>query len=279
MALITAQTLLARVRAGDPSLRVCDVRWYLGKPGAGRAAFEAGHLPGAIFVDLDADLAGPGGGRHPLPEPGRFTRRMGELGIGRDDSVVAYDDAGGGIAARLWWMLDNLGHPDVAVLDGGIAAWTAAGGELTTEELTWPPVRLDLADRWTRVIDRDALRAGLGSVVPIDARAGERYRGEAEPVDPVAGHIPTAISLPGAGNLGPDGRFLAPAALRVRFEDATRGEDGPVVSYCGSGVTACQNALAMRLAGLPDPLLYPGSYSDWSTAGERVATGEERGRP
>jgi thiosulfate/3-mercaptopyruvate sulfurtransferase len=277
MALISAEDLLARTRRRDARLRLCDVRWYLGKPGAGRAAYDAGHLPGAVFIDLDGDLAGPGGGRHPLPDPADFARRMGALGIGRQHQVVAYDDAGGGVAARLWWMLDDLGHPDVSVLDGGIQAWTEAGGELTSEVPTWPPVDLELAGRWTRAIDRHGLKARLGEVVILDARAGERYRGETEPVDPVAGHIPTARSVPATANLGPDGRFLSPDALRERFERAGLG--GEVVTTCGSGVNACQNALAMRVAGLPDPILYPGSYSDWSTAGEPVATGPEPGDP
>jgi thiosulfate/3-mercaptopyruvate sulfurtransferase len=277
MALISAAELLARTRRRDARLRLCDVRWYLGKPGAGRAAYDAGHLPGAVFVDLDADLSGPGGGRHPLPSPSDFARRMGALGIGRQHQVVAYDDVGGGVAARLWWMLDDLGHPDVSVLDGGLQAWTEAGGELTTVVPTWPVVEPALRDRWTRTIDRADLKARLGEVVVIDARAGERYRGETEPVDPVAGHIPTARSVPGTSNLGPDGRFLAPGTLRERFEEA--GVSGEVVTTCGSGVNACQNALAMRVAGLPDPILYPGSYSDWSTAGEPVAVGPEPGGP
>jgi thiosulfate/3-mercaptopyruvate sulfurtransferase len=279
MALISPETLLARVRAADARLRICDVRWYLGKPGAGRAAYDEAHLPGAIFVDLDRDLAGPGGGRHPLPDPAAFARRMGGLGIGREHSVVAYDDVGGGVAARLWWMLDDLGHPDVAVLDGGLPAWVAAGGELTTAASSWPPTTLDLRGRWSRTIDRETLRSRLGEVTLLDARAGERYRGEIEPVDPVAGHIPTARSVPATANLGPDGRFLPADRLRARFGESGAAGGSEVVTYCGSGVNATQNALAMRVAGLPDPILYPGSYSDWSTAGERVATGPEPGRP
>ena len=275
MALISAADLLARIRRRDARLRVCDVRWYLGKPGAGRAAYEAGHVPGAVFVDLDADLSGPGAGRHPLPDATHFARRMGALGIGREHQVVAYDDTGGGVAARLWWMLDNLGHPDVSILDGGLQAWIDAGGEVTAEVPAWPPVEPALAETWTRTIDREGLKARLGEVVVIDARAGERYRGETEPVDPVAGHIPTAQSVPGTGNLGPDGRFRSPDALRERFEAV--GLSGEVVTTCGSGVNACQNALAMRVAGLPDPILYPGSYSDWSRSGYPAATGAAPG--
>jgi thiosulfate/3-mercaptopyruvate sulfurtransferase len=280
MTLISAAELLARVRARDTRLRICDVRWYLGRPEDGRRAYDAGHIPGAVFVDLDRDLADQrGGGRHPLPEPTEFTRRMAEFGVGSEHDVVCYDDAGGSIAARLWWMLDDLGHPSVAVLDGGIRAWAAAGGSLTTEAPDYPPARLALADHWTRIVDREALKEGLGSLVLLDARAGERYRGETEPVDPVAGHIPTARSVPAGGNLGPDGRFLPAEALRERFAAHGCSEERDVVTSCGSGVTACHNALAMRVAGLPDPILYAGSYSDWSTAGEPVATGSDPGAP
>ena len=200
---------------------------------------------------------------------------MEALGIGDGTEVVAYDDAGGTVAARLWWMLDDLGHRGASVLDGGIGAWVAAGGPLTAEVPAFAPGRLGLRRAWSRTIDRAALepRLAAGEVTLIDARAGERYRGEVEPIDPVAGHIPGALSLPTAGNLGPDGRFLPADALRERF--AGLGPD--VVTACGSGVNACHNALAMRVAGLPDPLLYPGSYSDWSRAGRPVATGEEPG--
>ncbi len=272
MTLISPEALLARL--GDPRLRLADVRWWLTDPGRGRRDYEAGHLPGAVFVDADTDLVGPAGpGRHPLPSPIAFAARMAELGFGDDTTIVAYDDAGGTIAARLWWMLDDLGHRDVHVLDGGIQAWTALDGPLSRDVPAVTAATLNLRDAWSRTIDRDELVARLGRVTLIDARAGERYRGETEPVDPVAGHIPTAISLPTAGNLGPDGRFLPPEALRARFGTL----DGEVVTSCGSGVNACHHALAMRVAGLPDPILYPGSYSDWSRAGLPVATGDTPG--
>jgi thiosulfate/3-mercaptopyruvate sulfurtransferase len=285
------------VQRNDPRLRVVDVRWTLGQPGAGRAAYDVGHLPGAIHLDLDTDLADHAGygapGRHPLPDPGAFATRLGALGIGSRDTVVAYDDVGGGYAARLWWMLDDLGHADVHVLDGGIGAWLAAGLPLTTDAPAWPPTRLELADRWSSVIDRRALNERLGNVVVLDARAPERYRGEVEPIDPVAGHIPTARNAPTAGNLGPDGRFRAPEGLAARFAGLGAGlserggsgsggsepEGSDVVTSCGSGITACQNALAMRLAGLPAPLLYVGSYSDWSRSGMPVVTGPAPGDP
>ncbi len=274
--LIAPDALLARM--GDLDLRIVDARWYLGRPGQGRAAYEAGHLPGAIHLDLDEDLSAPQGpGRHPLPEPAAFARRMEDVGIGSRQTVVGYDDQGGWVAARLWWMLERLGHRHVFVLDGGLRAWADAGGPLTTEVPAWPSSRLDVGGGWTGTIDRDALRQRLGQVVVLDARAAARYRGEVEPIDPAAGHVPTAISAPFEANLGPDGRFLPPDALARRFREL--GADGArlVVTYCGSGTSALHHALAMRLAGLPDPILYVGSWSDWSRAGYPVATGPEPG--
>jgi thiosulfate/3-mercaptopyruvate sulfurtransferase len=271
-----------RERIGDPDLRVADVRWYLTDPGGGRRAYDAGHLPGAIFVDVSTVLAAPvgeGPGRHPLPEPRAFADALGAIGIGTGHTVVAYDDVGAANAARLWWMLDVLGHPRVAVLDGGIAAWVEAGGALKTDEPDHAPASLELGDRWQRVVDTDDVRRGLDSIVLLDARAVERYRGETEPVDPVAGHIPSARSLPATGLVDAGGRLLAADELRQRFAAAGAGEsaDGPVVVSCGSGVTACQLALARRVAGLPDPLLYEGSYSDWSRSGLPIATGSDPG--
>lgn len=271
---ISAADLLDRIE--DPRLRIADVRWYLLDEAGGRRAYEAGHLPHAIFVDVPTVLAarmGEGPGRHPLPDPARFADRLGRLGIGDEHLVVAYDDAGGSIAARLWWMLEDLGHRVVTVLDGGIEAWRAAGGTLTTAVPRFAPAELHLADRWTRTIDRVALRDRLDRLVLLDARAGERYRGETEPADPVAGHIPTARSLPYAELLDATGRLLPPAQLGERL--GAEGADGgrPVVVACGSGINATLLALAMRVAGLPDPILYEGSYSDWSRSGWPVATG------
>jgi thiosulfate/3-mercaptopyruvate sulfurtransferase len=280
--IVSVETLAGWLAERRPGLRICDVRWYLGQPaGSGRAAYDAGHIPGAIHVDLDTELVAPvGPGRHPLPEPAVFAAAMAARGIGDGDTVVAYDDVGGWVAARLWWMLDDLGHARVSVLDGGIQAWAAAGGPLTAVVPAPEPGRLSLRDRWTRTIDRAGLVERLGAVRLIDARAAERYRGDLEPVDAAPGHIPTARSLPTAGSLGPDGRFLPPHALRARFEAGHAGAidaETEVVTSCGSGVTACHSALAMRIAGLPDPILYPGSYSDWSRAGLPVATGDEPG--
>jgi thiosulfate/3-mercaptopyruvate sulfurtransferase len=265
----------------DPFLRVVDCRWYLGKPGDGRRAYEAGHLPGAMHMDIDADLtARTGPGRHPLPDPAAFRRRLEEVGIGDEHTVVAYDDVGGWVAARLWWMLDDLGHDAVLLLDGGFEAWTAAGLPLSKEEPAYPQAHLSLRETWRRVVDRDELRAGLGSLRVLDARAGARYRGEVEPIDAYPGHIPTAVSAPTDGNLIPDGRFLSAADLAARYRAlGADGSAGQVVVSCGSGVSATHDALALRIAGLPDPLLYPGSYSDWTQQGWPVATGAEPGDP
>jgi thiosulfate/3-mercaptopyruvate sulfurtransferase len=227
-------------------------------------------------VDLDMVLTAiEGPGRHPLPDPATFAARMSELGVGDDADIVVYDDVGGTIAARLWWMLDDLGHPRVRVLDGGIAAWIAAGGPVTPAAPAPPAplASLHLAGRWSRVIDRASLATGLGRLTLVDVRAHERYRGDLEPVDAVPGHIPTAINLPLAGNLASDGRFLDAGTLRSRYADLRPD----VVVSCGSGVNACHAALAMREAGLPAPLLYEGSYSDWTRSGMPVATGDEPG--
>ena len=272
---MSAQELAATIE--DPNLRIVDMRWYLLRPGDGRAAYTAGHIRRAIHLDLDADLSAANGpGRHPLPEPAEFKARMEGVGIGTENVVVAYDDAGGTVAARLWWMLDNLGHEQVYVLDGGLRAWVDAGYELTTDEPQWPATTLKLGDRWTNIVDRDTLGARIDDFAVLDGRAAERYRGDVEPIDPKAGHIPTAISAPTSGNLDPNGRFLTPDALRDRFV-ALSTDSRHVVNSCGSGTTACHNILAMRLAGLPDSMLYPGSFSDWSTAGMPVAVGDEPG--
>lgn len=264
---------------GDPSLRVVDVRWVLGGPGRGREAYDAGHIPGAVFLDVDTDLVAQAGpGRHPLPSPAAFRATLERAGIGSEHHVVAYDDVGGWVAARLWWMLDDLGHDRVSVLDGGFPAWVAEGHPIDRDEPAVSAADLDLADDWTKTIDLAGVASGLGGFVLLDARGGPRYRGETEPIDAVPGHIPTARHAPTEGNLGPDGRFLGAEELKARF--AGLGVDGrgaPVVTSCGSGVSACANSLAMRLAGLPDPILYPGSYSDWTRNGLPIAVGPEPG--
>lgn len=270
--LVSAEALAGHL--GDPRLRIADVRWYLGDLRRGRDEYAAGHIPGAVFVDLDHDLAAPvGSGRHPLPDPTAFTDRMAGLGFGDAHTIVAYDTSRGMVAARLWWMLDNLGHHDVAVLDGGLEAWTQAGGELTQVLPTHLRTALSLADRWSGTIDRAQLAADPEAVDLVDVRAPERYRGETEPVDRVPGHIPGARNRPVATLVDERGRMLPPDRLRTLIVDGPRAERPQVVS-CGSGVNACFAILASRVAGLPDPLLYAGSYSDWSAAHLPVHTGD-----
>ncbi len=277
--LIEVAELAARL--GGPELLICDVRWYLGDATRGGAEYAMGHIQGAVFVDLDTDLsdhAAPGQlGRHPLPDPLAFASRMAALGVSADTTVVAYDDGSGVPASRLWWMLDALGHRQVRVLDGGIRAWLAAGQPLSTDvPAVDAPASLTLAGTWPRTIERDELRERLGSLTLLDVRAGERYRGEVEPVDPLPGHIPGAISVPSTGNVHADGTFRPPDQLADRLGSlGTAGSE--VVVSCGSGVTACHTALAMRISGLPDPILYAGSYSDWVNAGLPVAAGADPG--
>ena len=254
------------------SVVLADVRWYLDGR-SGRAAYDAGHLPGAVFVDLDRWLAGeasPAAGRHPLPDPVVFAAGLGSLGIGDDDPVVAYDDDGGVIAARLVWLLRAIGH-DAALLDGGLTAYDgpleqapSSRPAATFTPRPWPAERLAGVDDTT-----DAAN------VVLDARAPERFRGDEEPVDPRAGHIPGARNLPCRANVDEQGRFLPPAELRRRFAAAGIGNGTPVVSYCGSGVTACHNLLALEHAGLGPGRLYPGSWSQYSSDPDRViATGD-----
>jgi thiosulfate/3-mercaptopyruvate sulfurtransferase len=257
-----------------PEVRIADLRWSLAGPKA-REKYGKGHIPGAVFVDLDRDLSRPGGpGRHPFPSPEALAATLGRLGVSSGTQVVAYDDAGGSVAARLWFMLKVHGHERVSLLDGGFGAWLAAGLPLTTEEPSVQPVappRLEL-DR-SRIVDRSQVER-RGAAVLVDVRAPERYRGETEPIDKRAGHIPGALNLPFAENLGPEGRFRPPAELRARYQPLGRD----LIFSCGSGVTACHGALAVELAGLGPARLYVGSWSDWSEDPARpIATGEKPG--
>ncbi len=262
----------------DKSVRIADVRWYLDEPGRAHHAYHAGHLPEAIYVDLDLHLSGSTGpGRHPLPDRDEFSSALEGLGFGDDHLIVVYDDGDGASAARLWWMLRDIGHHEVRVLDGGITAWQAAERALEKKPPHRLAVTLSVHPSTTRRIDRAELADRLEDVTLLDARAPERYRGDEEPIDPVAGHIPTAISAHMAGNLADDGTFLDGGTLRDRFSSLGVTADRDTVLYCGSGVSACHNALAIARAGLPEPILYPGSWSDWSTSGGAVATGSEPG--
>jgi thiosulfate/3-mercaptopyruvate sulfurtransferase len=271
---------LARLLAGT-EMSLLDVRWRLGGP-PGIDLYLAGHIPGAVFADLDRDLAAPPGrrgpgGRHPMPASTDFEAAMRRAGVRDDRQVVVYDDADSTAAARAWWLLRYFGHPSVRVLDGGYRAWTAAGRQVESgpgargalaapEDFTARPGHMELLD---------AAAAGMlaRTGLLLDARAGERYRGETELVDPVAGHIPGAISAPTAENVKPDGSFRPAADLAARFA-ALGAADGAVVgTYCGSGVTAAHEVLALSLAGIPAGL-YVGSWSEWITDPARpIATG------
>jgi thiosulfate/3-mercaptopyruvate sulfurtransferase len=291
---------LATALAGSPAPVVLDVRWTLSGP-PGRSLYAAGHVPGAAFTDLDADLAAPpgAGGRHPMPSAASFEAAMRRLGVRGDRLAVVYDHADSTAAARAWWLLRYFGHPAVRVLDGGFRAWQAAGlpvqagakpGKAAKEavnedglpgDFTAEPGHLPLLDAGAAVA---VARHG----VLLDARAGERYRGESEPVDPVAGHIPGAVSAPTAQNVAADGTFLSAGDLTARFAalgiltrgisassaaEGTASPDAPPVGvYCGSGVTAAHEVLALALAGIPAGL-YVGSWSEWITDPSRpVAT-------
>ncbi|HZU39666.1 MAG TPA: sulfurtransferase [Solirubrobacteraceae bacterium] len=253
----------AQAHRGD--LVLADVRFYLDGR-SGRAAYEAGHIPGAVFVDLDTVLsARPGlAGRHPLPDPTEFAAGLSALGIGDGDAVIGYDDAGGLIAARLVWMLRATGHA-AAVLDGGLAAWP---GPLETDVPARPPASFTPRP-WPRDLLATIDEVAATSEVLVDGRDHARYAGGPDPVDPRSGHIPGARSLPARDNLGSDGRLLAPDELRRRYAEAGIGPGTPVISYCGSGVTACHNLLALERAGLGPGRLYPGSWSEWSRDPQR----------
>ena len=255
---------------GRPEVAVIDCRFDLLHPEAGRQAYLQGHIPGARHADLNRDLSapvGPATGRHPLPDPQTFAARLGELGIGNQSQVVAYDEANSSFAARLWWMLHWLGHEAVAVLDGGLKAWTARGGELQTGEA--PPAS---ARRFIPRIDPDAslstaqVQSALreGGILLVDARAAERFAGRVEPIDAVAGHVPGAVSHPFSLNLDADGRFLPAAELERRWQQRLAGKSPEsLVAMCGSGVTACHHLLSLEAAGLPGGRLYGGSFSEW----------------
>lgn len=247
-------------------VRVVDVRWYLDGR-SGRDAYEAGHLPGAVWLDVDTELSAPAtaaAGRHPLPAPEDFAAALSRVGIAAQTPVVAYDDAGGSTAARLWWLLHVLSQP-VAVLDGGLAAWP---GQLVATAAQFEPVERR-AQPWpqNRFVEAAQVAVAVDSAI-FDARSAERYAHGAQGIDPRAGHIPGALSASWADNLDGDGRFRKPGELRERFAAAA---DRPAIAYCGSGITACHNLLAMELAGITGTALYPGSWSQWGADPARPA--------
>jgi thiosulfate/3-mercaptopyruvate sulfurtransferase len=249
-----------------PNFRILDCRAQLGDLESGRRAYAAGHLPTALHADLDRDFAAaPGdGGRHPLPEPEALAAQLRAWGINDTDLVVTYDDAGGAFAARVWWCLRWLGHPAVAVLDGGLGAWT---GTMTREVPEFAPGDFSIRPSLTRTISATGLldiveqRSPTARTDLLDARSQERFNGEHEPIDPVAGHIPGARCMPFQGNLDSSGHFKSAAELAQRFANLP----ADTICYCGSGVTAAHNVLAMIIARCPEPILYPGSWSEWIT--------------
>lgn len=281
--LVDCATLAAHL--GDPDWLVADCRYSLTDPDAGARAYAAGHVPGAHYFHLDRDLAGPIGartGRHPLPEPQALAEKLRRAGLAEGVQLVAYDDAHGAFAARLWWLARWLGHPAAAVLDGGWQRWLAEGGRVSTTPPApaaarppWKPQ--PTAQLWLTSEQVWQIVRGERPGRILDARAPARFRGEVEPLDPVAGHVPGAVNLPYAENVLEDGRFRPAETLRRRFLEVLGGRSAQeAVCMCGSGVTACHNLLAMEIAGLSGARLYPGSWSEWIRDPARpVARGTE----
>ncbi|WP_375433529.1 sulfurtransferase, partial [uncultured Friedmanniella sp.] len=275
MPLLVSPAELAELLASAAPPRLLDVRWTLAVPD-GRPAYRAGHLPGAVYVDLDTELArhgAPTDGRHPLPTPADLQAAARRWGLREGDTVVVYDDGGNLAAARAWWLLRNAGLSDVRILDGALAAWRTAGLPLATGDEVPEPGDITLQDGALPVLDLDGAAAYPEGGVLLDVRAAERYRGETEPIDPRAGHIPGAVNAPTGENLDADGRFLDVEALRRRFGALGLQPGDEVGVYCGSGVTASHTAAALTLAGYR-PALFPGSWSQWSNQSDRpVAVG------
>ena len=257
--------------AGSTNLRIVDCRFDLSDIQAGRRAYTQSHIPGAVYAHLDEDMSGPiipgQTGRHPLPDPHEFANTLARLGISNNDNVALYDASGGSMASRMWWMLRWVGHESVAVLDGGWDAWTAAGLPTSSGAETVHPGSFTARTRPELVVDAAEMltKTASGGALVIDARAADRFRGENETHDPIGGHIPGASNLPQTGNLR-DGLFLEPDELAARYRELM-GNRPPseVIFYCGSGVSACHNALALEHAGIGEARLYPGSWSDWIT--------------
>ena len=270
-------------RLDDPNVIVFDCRFRLEDPAWGPAVYAEGHIPGAQYLNLDRDLAAPvgtHGGRHPLPDAAVLAAKLGHMGVGPDTTVVVYD-SGEGIATRAWWLIRYLGHDDVHVLDGGLQVWQAAGYALSMDRPTPRPQSLPLNVRHDWVVTAADVRqvvAGARDAVLVDARARARFRGDVEPIDQVAGHIPTAHCAPWTEGVDAAGHWLDAAGQRARFARVI--ESGkPVIAYCGSGVTACANLFSLAIAGVQDAKLYAGSWSDWITYDDApVERGGERTR-
>jgi thiosulfate/3-mercaptopyruvate sulfurtransferase len=266
---------------GAPGLIVVDCRYELGNAAWGRSVYVTGHIPGALFASMDEDLAGPrraGSGRHPLPTAAAFAATLARWGVTPSSQVVAYDQGNGACAARLWWMLRAVGHERVQVLDGGYAAWLAAGYASDTAVPQTAPGTVP-AREFAGVLSSDEVIAGLAAhrITLVDARGADRFAGRNETIDPVAGHVPGAVNHPFTGNLGPALQFLEAPVLRQRWAHVLdRPQLAPVVAMCGSGITGCHNLLALELAGYRGARLYAGSFSEWITDPARpVATGEQ----
>jgi thiosulfate/3-mercaptopyruvate sulfurtransferase len=266
-------------RLADPGLVIVDTRFDLKDTSAGERAFADAHIPGARYAHLDRDLSGEKtgtNGRHPLPDADRFGITLGRMGIGNTSRVVVYDQDSGMFASRFWWMLRWVGHDEVAVLDGGFARWIAEGRPATRDVAPASRTIFRVDVRPGMLMTLDEMTSADPERRMLDARSGERYRGEAEPIDKAAGHIPGAVNHPFLSNLRADGTFESPEALRAHFADHVAGAAGPhIVNYCGSGVTACQNVLALEHAGITGTRLYAGSWSEWSAdPGRPIETGD-----
>ncbi len=252
---------------GPGAWRIFDCRHDLARPELGEAQYRESHIPGALFASLERDLSAPrdgANGRHPLPDPGAFIAWLGQQGLRPEDRVACYDAGNGAMAARLWWMLRWVGHDAVAVLDGGIAKWIGEGRPVTAEVPRFAPTRYPTRLRADAAVDVHDVKSSLGKNLLLDARAPARWRGESEPIDPVAGRIPGAKNRFNIDNVQADGTFKDPEALRKEFLSVLGGrEPSEAVHYCGSGIAACHNLLAMELAGLPGGKLYAGSWSEW----------------
>ena len=272
--MLTTLASVADVQSLPDNHCIVDCRFSLFEPSLGAEQYKESHIPGAVYAHLDDDLSGDiiyhRSGRHPLPERGRFTQTVRRWGIGNNTQVIAYDDSGGPFAARLWWLLRWMGHQSVAVLDGGVAAWREAGQEMSAEIVHRKVGKFTDREPLNLAVDVNEVIENQQKWLLLDAREGARFRGEAEPIDPVAGHIPGARNLPCQRNLTDNKRFLPADQLAALYAN-TIGDTSidDVVCYCGSGVTAAHNALAMTHAGLGTPKLYAGSWSEWITDPDR----------